>query len=41
MKNKQHRFVYIAFTFHPPVGNFAGCGEIGYFLFVWPKAGML
>ena len=26
---KQKCFACIAFTFHPPVGNFAGCGETG------------
>jgi hypothetical protein len=30
VKKKLKCFVYIAFTFLPPIGNFAGCGEMGF-----------
>jgi len=34
-------FACIAFTFHPPVGNFAECGEMGLFILRVEKAGSL
>jgi hypothetical protein len=33
LKNKLKCFACVAFTFHQPVGNFAGCGEMGLLIF--------